>query len=113
MKAIIAGGRDFEDYDGLCEFIADINLPIAEVVCGGAPGADALGKYWADQNNIPTKFFIADWNLYGNAAGPMRNRKMADYGDALIVFWDGESRGTKNMIEEAERKNLSIHLYHY
>lgn len=36
---------------------------------------------------------------------------MADYADALIAIWDGESRGTANMIEEAEKRGLKVFVY--
>ena len=42
----------------------------------------------------------------------MRNRQMAENADALIAYWDGESRGTKNMIEEAKKRGLKIPIYY-
>ena len=36
---------------------------------------------------------------------------MAEYADALIAVWDGESRGTKNMIDEATSRNLKLFVY--
>lgn len=43
----------------------------------------------------------------------MRNREMAANADALIAFWDGKSRGTKNMIEEAQKRGLKVSIKHY
>ncbi len=43
--------------------------------------------------------------------GPVRNQKMAEYADALIAVWDGESRGTKNMISLAKKLNLKCFIY--
>ena len=40
---------------------------------------------------------------HDKAAGPIRNRQMAEYADYLIAFWDGESRGTRNMIETMKK----------
>lgn len=72
---------------------------ITEVVCGLAKGADTWGKEWAEQLGFPVKEFPADWEKYGKAAGAIRNKQMADYADAAIVFiWD-DSRGSKHMIE--------------
>ena len=102
MKVIIAGSRTFNDYDLLCETMSNLRvggLVIDEVVCGGAKGADELGERWAKAVNIPIKYFYADWNKYGKAAGPIRNEQMGNYADYLIAFWDGKSRGTKNMID--------------
>ncbi len=70
------------------------------------PGADALGERWAKENDIPVKVFPANWDKHGKAAGPIRNKQMAAYGEMLIAFWDGKSSGTGNMISLAEPYNL-------
>lgn len=104
MKLIIAGSRDFADF-ALMEKVLKY-FEISEIVCGGARGADLLGKEYGDKYNIPVKMFPANWERFGNRAGPLRNIEMAEYGDALIAFWDGESTGTKHMITEAHRRKL-------
>lgn len=88
------------------------DFKITEVVSGGAEGVDQLGKDWAYKNGIPSKQFNAHWSENGRAAGPMRNREMAAYADALIAVWDGESRGTKNMIEEMKRLGKPFWIEH-
>ena len=111
MKTIIAGGRDYETADGDFEIIK--NMDIDEVVCGGARGADEYGKQWAERLGIPVRMFRAEWKLHGKSAGPIRNRQMAEYADALIAFWDGKSRGTKNMIETARKCGLKVTIIRY
>lgn len=110
-KYIIAGSRDFADYDLLEKVLNEFE--IGEIVCGGARGSDLLGKEYGEKYNIPVKMFLADWKKYRNAAGPKRNIEMAEYADALIAFWDGESTGTKHMISEAHRKKLYITVVKY
>ena len=100
MKVIVAGSRTLKDYNLLKTTLDRKKDMIDEIVCGEARGADILGKRWAIENNIPVKSFAAEWNIYGKAAGPIRNKQMAIYADYLIAFWDGKSRGTKNMINE-------------
>jgi len=115
MKIIIAGGRDFKDYDQLCQ-ICDHILPQfndVEIVSGTANGADKLGELYAKSNGYPVKEFPADWAAFGNRAGIIRNRKMAEYADGLIAFWDNSSRGTRNMISEANLENLIIVVAYY
>ena len=79
---------------------------------GTARGVDRFGEQWAIENNVAIKRFPADWDTHGKRAGYLRNIQMDDYADALIAVWDGESRGTKHMIEEAKRKGLEwfVHL---
>lgn len=99
MKVIIAGSRTFNNYDLLVKTLQEENLIIDEVVCGGARGADTLGAEWAKKNGVPVKYFNAEWEKYGRVAGIIRNHEMGDYADYLIAFWDGKSRGTKDMID--------------
>jgi len=114
-KLIVAGGRDFIDttrgFKTLDKLTA--NLKDIEVVCGEARGADTVGKLWAESKGYPVKSFPADWDKYGKAAGHVRNSEMANYGTHLIAFWDGSSRGTKNMIESAKKKGLLVRVVRY
>jgi hypothetical protein len=71
---------------------------VAEVISGNCPGVDWAGEAWAKAHGIPFRKFIADWNKHGKAAGPIRNRQMAEVADAGIGWWDGTSSGTANMV---------------
>lgn len=104
MKVIIAGTRSVNDYSLVVQAIERSGYTITEVVSGCAAGIDRLGEQWARANNVPIKEMPADWNRYGNSAGPQRNRAMAEYADAAIVVWDGKSRGSRNMIENMIRR---------
>lgn len=108
FNVIIAGTRTFEDYDILCEHCNRFfsNKKPTAIICGEARGADTLGKRYAEEHGIPVMSFPADWNKYKKAAGYIRNQEMAQHADALVAFWDGQSRGTKNMIEIAKKMNL-------
>jgi hypothetical protein len=109
MKLIIAGGRDYkfkpEDFNRLSK-IHWHDTYVTEVVSGGALGADRGGEMWAAAERIPIKFFRPDWEEYGKAAGPIRNRQMAEYADAVALFPGG--RGTESMRIEAKVKGLRI-----
>lgn len=115
MKLIIAGCRDFHDEDVFNKAFQEspfkIYLDRLEIVCGMAPGADTLGKKFAEKNSLKIHKFQADWKKLGRAAGPIRNRQMAEFADSLFAFWDGKSRGTKNMIDEAINNNLYLYVY--
>ncbi len=108
MKLIIAGSRyttAFTDAD--LARLEEIRPLVTEVVCGMAKGVDLLGKAWAEKHGIPVKEFPAWWGRHGRAAGPIRNREMAAYADAVALFPGG--RGTRNMKEEAEAAGLTIY----
>lgn len=117
MKLIIAGSRTITDIKLIDSMVSSsMNLwgttisQIQEVVCGGASGVDRLGEIWANRNKILVKFFYAEWTKYGKSAGPKRNEQMAKYGTHLIVIWDGISKGTKNMINNALKQGLPIEV---
>ena len=120
-KLIVAGGRDFSDYDLLAEKLDNIRYVVwdqdiaddLEIVCGKARGADTLGETWAKKNHVGVKYFPADWDRYGKSAGYRRNGEMAEYGDALLAFWDGESKGTAHMINLATGKDLTVMVVRY
>lgn len=115
MRVIIAGSRNFDDYQ-LLKDICDkklINQKEIEIVSGTANGADKLGEKYAEEKGYCIKKFPADWKTYGKRAGFIRNEEMAKYSEALIAFWDGESKGTKHMIELAKKYKLKIHIVNF
>ena len=111
MKLIIAGSRTFNDYKKLKE-VCDLLLQgqtDVEIVSGAYyKGADLLGEQYAKKREYKLTQFLADWKRFGKAAGPKRNEQMANYADTLVAFWDGKSRGTKNMIQIAEKEILKV-----
>lgn len=129
MKLIIAGGRkiDEELAYGYIVKLRSENHPIiaaTEIICGGAKGADQAGKDYGEFYDIAIKNFPAKWkdvdvpgaiikyNKYGAynvLAGYMRNEEMAQYGDALLLIWDGISGGSGNMKEQMEKLNKPIY----
>lgn len=104
MKLIIAGGRkDYVLTKEIQEVLTNNNLIPTEIISGGATGIDSCGEQYAKECKILLALFPAEWNTHGKAAGPIRNKKMADYADYLVAFWDGKSKGTKNMINEMNK----------
>ena len=99
MKLIIAGSRTFTDYQRLCQVLAPDRHRIAQVITGGARGADQLGYRWAWKHTIRHQLFRADWERFGKSAGVRRNHQMAQAGDMLVAFWDGQSPGTAHMVQ--------------
>ena len=110
MKVIIAGSREFSDYELLCQVVEKSGFDITEVVSGCARGTDKLGERWAKENGIPVKKFPAKWDELGKDAGYIRNREMADYADALISIVFPNSRGTRHMVRVAKLRNMECYV---
>lgn len=124
MKLIVAGSRYFDDYDfvksrldhllsksteeviiisgrcdlGIVTFVTDDGIIVR--------GVDGLGERYAKEKGYKVDAFPADWSKYGLAAGPIRNEQMALHGTHCIVFWNGKSKGSKNMVKCAKKAGL-------
>ncbi len=114
IKLIIAGGRNLKPSFGFINSAVLMLKPydhghISQVVCGGAQGVDNEGAHWASHAEVDVKYFRANWKKWGKAAGPKRNRQMAEYGDVLLLIWNGQSKGSASMKAEMERLNKPIY----
>lgn len=129
-KIIVAGCRDYDNYTFVKENLdaITVNLHLIEIVSGGCSdsekgihtytrkdgskvyGVDGLGERWAEENKHPVRVFPANWEAYGRSAGPIRNKKMSQYGGYLVAFWNMHSKGTKNMVELAVQFNLLLRI---
>lgn len=115
MRLIIAGGRDFKNYELLkdkVKFYTSNNEDIT-IISGTANGADRLGERYANENEIDLEYYPANWNEFGKSAGYIRNKEMAKTATHLIAFWDGKSKGTKHMINLAKEYNLDYRIVRY
>ena len=108
MKIIIAGSRNYQLSQNDIYMLNKLEY-ITEVISGGAKGVDYYAEKWAENLNFPIKIFPANWKKYGRAAGPIRNKQMAEYADALLLIWDGVSRGSANMKKEMTKLNKPIY----
>jgi cysteine synthase len=117
-KVIIAGSRHFSNYDLLkfkCNrILRGLSTDEVQIVSGGAKGADKLGEQYAKEHGFDCVKFPANWDKHGKAAGPIRNKQMAEYSDCLIAFWNGStSGGTSNMIKTANKLGLEVRIIKY
>lgn len=120
---IIAGGRDFTDYPMLKEHVnqikKDLNITKTTIISGLARGADMLGIQYAHEYNHHVVRFPAEWNKYGKMAGFIRNTEMLKYikkqfvTGIVIAFWDGKSKGTKHIIDAANKMNIQCFVFQY
>jgi YspA, cpYpsA-related SLOG family len=83
-------------------------IEFREFMQGGARGADALAKDWAMTHPDIKRFEIkADWKRYGNAAGPIRNQRMLEWGPDLVVAFAGGT-GTAGMVALARAAGVPV-----
>ena len=79
------------------------------VLCGEARGPDRIGREWAEARWIAVDSYPADWRS-GRGAGLARNIRMAQACDAVVAIWDGHSRGTAHMIEQARKLGRKLYI---
>jgi hypothetical protein len=140
MRLIIAGSRRGVTYDDLIEAIAIIHgwdgmmaehfegQKITQVICGGADGADLLGKAWADRHGVPVRMLEADWEdikapgavimhhadgkPYNAKADLDRNQLMVDIAHAAVfIRKSGKSSGTDDCIRRAKKKGIPYYVH--
>jgi hypothetical protein len=113
MNVVVCGSRDGwrrTDYLDLFRRIA--RLPAdATVIHGDCRGPDRFAAACAEAFGLRTVAVRAEWSKHGRAAGPIRNRAMLDTNpDLVIAFWNGHSRGTKDTMDEAERRGIPVEV---
>ena len=108
LRIIFCGSRDWEDQSYILTVMQALKDNLGEfvVIEGEARGADKMAR-WVAENMcyLPVVGYPANWELFGKAAGPIRNEQMLRDGkaDAVVAFHDdlASSKGTKHMVEFA------------
>lgn len=88
-----------------------IPMQATEVISGGAKGVDMCARKFAKENGIKLKEFLPDYKRYGKGAPLKRNLQIIHYADIIIVFWDGKSKGTKFVIDNAKKLKKEYIVY--
>ncbi len=104
METMVAGSRSITIFD-LTEYIPEDTTLI---ISGGAKGIDALAEEYADKHKISKLIMRPDYKKYGKAAPLLRNKKMVDLSDIVIIIWDGKSKGTKFTIDYAKSQGKEV-----
>lgn len=111
MKIIVAGTRDYNNVKLIREHLE--KLDITTLICGMCKGVDKIAFDYCKEKNIPIDIYPAKWEEFGKAAGPIRNQEMSEVADMAICFWDGISRGTKDMITKMRKKRKPVTVIRY
>ena len=107
-RIVIGGSRHFQDYNIFCRLLdhcleTELNGCNITILSGHCSGVDRMAERYAEEHGIPLAVFPAEWERYGRAAGPLRNRHMVEQCDGIIALWDGNSKGTKDLIATARK----------
>lgn len=115
-KFLFCGDRNWTDRELIAVYMPAIKeIPGAEICHGGAPGADSIAGEEAEKLGIPVTVYRAEWEKYGKAAGPIRNRRMLnEFRPTQIVAFHPnieQSKGTKDMVELGKAAGLPVVLH--
>ena len=104
MKLLVVGSRSITDFD-LSPYISN---EVDTVISGGAEGIDRIAEEYADSHRLTKYILRPRYDIYGRAAPLRRNEQMVDMADAVLVIWDGHSKGTKYTLNYARKTNKPI-----
>lgn len=106
MKLLIVGSRNITDFD-LSPYISS---EIDTIISGGAEGVDTLAEKYADLHRMSKYILRPRYKMYGCAAPLRRNEEMVNMADAVLIIWDGHSKGTQYTLKYAKKSNKPITL---
>ena len=125
MKILVTGDRNWDINPELHKeriryvlkrVVADALNSAQEVtiIHGAARGVDTLAGQVASELGLNVEAYPADWEKYGKAAGPIRNRKMLDLKPDLVLAFHNDltkSKGTAHCIKEAEKMGFPVIVF--
>lgn len=111
VRVVVTGSRTWWDWELLTRTLSSLDPQVTGLAHGGAAGADERAAWWAASHKVATTVFEADWSK-GRRAGPIRNKRMLTEfrPDLVVAFWDGESPGTKNCVDQAHRLGIPVQV---
>lgn len=109
MRVLVCGDRNWTDREVIKRQLGKLP-PHTVIIEGEARGADLLARSVAEEIDFFIEPYPARWDVYGKAAGPIRNKQMLDEGkpDMVLAFHDNiqKSRGTKDMVMQASKRGI-------
>src|SRR5574343_1355792 len=112
VRLLVAGSREYRNSAFVFERLDHLTKNLAReelvVISGLAKGPDSIAIAWAKARGLDWTEFPADWDAFGKRAGYLRNEEMGALATHCVVFWDGVSRGTLDMIRRAKAKGLVL-----
>ena len=106
MKLLVVGSRSITSFDLSTHIPADVDT----IISGGASGIDNLAEKYADSHKLSKYIMRPRYDLYGRYAPLKRNELMVDIADAVLIIWDGRSKGTRHTLKYAEKSKKQVRL---
>jgi hypothetical protein len=116
-KLGISGSRKFSDPSNVVKYVERFiakNFQSTEevvVLTGGALGVDAAVELMCMRRGIKNLVVHARWVELERVAGPRRNQHIVDMSNSLLIFWDGSSNGTKDVINKAKKSGKEYQVF--
>lgn len=117
MKIAIVGSRNYKDRFQLGIVLA-MELEVlgdeTVIISGGASGADSLAEEYAAAFGLETEIYPANWAEFGKAAGPIRNKVIAQECDMMLAFYgpDGVTPGTQSSVRLAKEAGKEVKVFY-
>lgn len=113
MRVIVCGSRNWNDRTRIANRLFDLP-PDTTVVTGGSGNADNMAHQEAEKLGLLTEVhryqpFISP-TVSGKRAPLVRNAHMADLGADLCIAFTLGTSGTRNMIQEAEKRGIPVEV---
>lgn len=108
MRIAFTGGRHYVNYELVYNIVASLDHNgNVTILVGDATGLDTMVATAAKQLGFQTEVFVANWQKYDNAAGPIRNKEMLEAGAKLLIAFQG-GRGTTDCVRQARKLGIPI-----
>lgn len=107
MNIGVSGYRNYNDAEYFNQMFEQHLVSGCHIHVGDATGVDTMCQAYCQKYNIPHTVYRADWSL-GRRAGPIRNAEIIKNSDILLAFPHELSKGTKNAITLAKKKNIPV-----
>ena len=106
MRVAVIGSRTLQ-IEHLGAYLPD---DVTEILSGGAKGVDTSAREYALANNIKLSEFLPEYKRYGKGAPLRRNLTIIENADLVLAFWDGQSRGTKFVIDQCKQRGVPVRI---
>lgn len=107
MKVAVIGSRGLTVND-LGKYLPE---GTTEIISGGARGIDACAREYALAHGIKLTEFLPEYDKYSRNAPLKRNITIIENADLVLAFWDGESRGTKFVIDKCGQMGVLVKVH--